>query len=375
MQTHGPRPWRMAALLAVTLTGSAAAQEAFTSSEKCGACHRDIHRGWQASIHAHALDDPVFQQALQTAGPELGGPGRQLCLACHAPLAAVTGDRDLKNHLTWEGVTCDFCHSIAEVTLGDPRTAYRLIPGAVERGPIPNAGTEGHGVAFSPLFGDALLCAGCHEFRPATGAPVLTTYSEWQNSPYAAEGVTCQSCHMGLARADVVDPKVKRMAASVVNLHEMPGGHSLDQLLSALRVNVETERTADSLVVRVVLTNVGAGHAMPTGFPSRHVVLEARVTTPSGELAGERVYARTILDAAGRPIVRDDEVMRTPSTTVQDTRLAPRETRTERLSFPVPGAVSASVTVRLRYLHAPLGAGAPTTDQVFYSERRFLRGK
>jgi hypothetical protein len=362
--------WWMAALLAVALTGPAAAQERFGSSEKCGACHRDIHRGWQASIHAHALDDPIFQQALQGVAPQT-----QLCLACHAPLAAATGDRDLKSHLSWEGVTCDFCHSIAEVTLGDPRTAYRLVPGDVERGPIVNAGTEGHGVEYSPLFGDALLCAGCHEFRPAQGAAVLTTYSEWQASPYPSEGVTCQTCHMGLTRANVVDPKVARAATSVVNLHEMPGGHSLDQLMTALRVNVDAERAGDSLIVRVTLANVGAGHAMPTGFPSRQVVLETRVTTPVDELKAERVYARTVLDEAGRPIVRDDEVMRMRSGSARDTRLAPRETRVERLGFAVPGAVSASVTVRLRYLHAPLGAGAPTTDQVFYSERRFLRGK
>jgi hypothetical protein len=346
----------------------------FLSSEHCAECHTDIHDGWKSSIHATSLKDPLVQEAMQTAAARLGPDGRRLCLACHAPVALSTGDDALASPLSWEGVSCDFCHSIASVQPGDPLACYRLEPGNVRRGPIRDASSTDHEVAYSGLFTESELCAGCHEYRPQEGEPVLTTYSEWQASPYSREGITCQSCHMKLVRANVVDPKVKRISSSTVNLHIMPGGHSLDQLLTAARVGVEASRAGDSLRVQVRIANAGAGHALPTGFPSRRIVLEVEVGLGNARLRDTRTYARTLLDKAGREIVRDDEVMIRPAAQVTDTRLKPGEERLEQFSFPVPAAVDASMAVRLHYVHLPLGQEA-ATDQVFYSERKFMKGR
>lgn len=366
----------LAALLALSLTASAArAADPFESSERCGGCHRDIHRGWKGSAHARSMENPLFQQALESAAPQIGTAGRRLCLSCHSPIALLTGDEKLQKKISWEGVSCDFCHSVTEVTLGDPMKAYKVQPGTVKRGPIENAASSGHEVEYSPLFTDAILCAGCHEYHPEKGEAVLTTYSEWKESPYAAEGVTCQSCHMSLTRANVVDPKVKRVGATVVNIHEMPGGHSLDQLLTAVRVGLEARRDGDSLRVDVKITNVGAGHAMPTGFPSRQVILDVLVSAASQQLRAERRYARTLFDESGSPIVRDNEVILRPATSAVDTRLRAREERLERFAFGLPGEANATVTVRLRYVHTPLDPDSPATDQVFYSERRFVKAR
>src|SRR5712691_10728870 len=32
---------------------------AFTSAEVCGACHKDIHAGWSASLHGRSFTDPM----------------------------------------------------------------------------------------------------------------------------------------------------------------------------------------------------------------------------------------------------------------------------------------------------------------------------
>jgi len=364
-----------AMLASFFLPEPARAADPFESAERCGECHRDIHRGWKKSAHAQSLEDPVFQQALQAAGNSLGAADRKLCFSCHAPTTLLSGDYALQKKVTWEGVNCDFCHSITAVTLGDPMTAYTTKPGPVQRGPIENAASNGHEVEYSALFTDALLCAGCHEYRPEGAEAVLTTYSEWKESPYEAEGVTCQSCHMSLVRANVVDPKIQRVSSSNVNLHEVPGGHSLDQLLTAVRVGLDAQRAADSLTVTVKLANVGAGHSMPTGFPSRSVVLEVQVASAGRQLRAERRFERTLFDAAGAPITGDVDVITKPASSATDTRLRPREERVERFTFPMEESSSATVTARLRYVHMPLRGEPPASDQVFYSERRFVKAR
>src|SRR5713226_5275880 len=94
-----------------------------TSAEVCGRCHRDILRAWKTSIHAAAVEDPLFQDALEAATGEFGAGARASCLGCHAPTVQYSGDSTLVKKVSWEGVTCDFCHSLKAVTLapGTPR--------------------------------------------------------------------------------------------------------------------------------------------------------------------------------------------------------------------------------------------------------------
>jgi len=361
-------------IAAVALGCAAALAAELPTSDACGTCHRDIYRMWRDSAHAEASEDPffteVFDEIRRTREPELA----RLCLDCHAPMAVVAGDPAMQRSASREGVSCDYCHSLVEVEINERGAAPRLDIGRVKRGTIAEADSPAHGVAFSELHRTARVCAPCHEFVSPNGLPILTTYSEWTRSRAAQRGETCQSCHMSLTEGRVVDPRVERDSAARVNLHEMPGGHSLQQLLKALDVKIRPERVEDGVNVEVRLANEGAGHAVPTRMPGPRIVMLVEVSTSGGgTFREERVYAKTFRDAAGRRIEHVADYFAEGATIEADTRVAADETRTELFGFPVPATDNASITVKLHYEHAPRGEGGERVWVTFYSERRFLR--
>lgn len=326
-----------------------------TSAETCGRCHRDILQAWKTSTHATALENPLFQDAMEAAVEELGPKTRFTCLTCHAPTVQHSGDTELVRKTSWEGVTCDFCHSLKTVSFvaGVPRLSVAF--DGVKTGPLKDAASGAHGVAFSPIHVNSLVCAPCHEFRNPAGLPVLTTYSEWQTSAYAKKEVHCQSCHMFLTAAKVVDPKIKRTPETTVNLHQMPGAHSIDQLNKAIGTRLTTARRDDTLEVSVEVTNRGAGHMVPTGSPLRRLLLEVRVAASDGKsFQQERVYRRAAFNAQGREIEREYQVLVQGARFGEDTRLKPDERRVESFTFPVPRNVAASVRTQFWYYYSPL---------------------
>ncbi|MBI3695261.1 MAG: hypothetical protein HY238_10540, partial [Acidobacteria bacterium] len=50
-------------LLAGALFSGPVTLDKISSAEMCGRCHRDILRAWKTSVHAEALEDPLFQDA------------------------------------------------------------------------------------------------------------------------------------------------------------------------------------------------------------------------------------------------------------------------------------------------------------------------
>src|SRR5512146_1810687 len=115
----GPRPLSIVLtfLLCMTTLGGVARAQAPRSAEYCGDCHRAIQEGWKQSVHSQAVESRLFQDALKMAQSDFGAPARSVCLGCHSPTAMETGDLALVRKVSWEGVTCDYCHSIREVTL------------------------------------------------------------------------------------------------------------------------------------------------------------------------------------------------------------------------------------------------------------------
>jgi predicted CXXCH cytochrome family protein len=113
----------------------------------CKDCHLNITSSWSRSPHAHAFDDPVFQERWKG----LGNPGD--CLLCHTTnYQAATGV------FSAEGISCEACH-------GQVRAD--------------------HPPAMVPIMGDAEYCGACH----------TTTLHEWRLTGHAASGVGCMSCH------------------------------------------------------------------------------------------------------------------------------------------------------------------------------------
>jgi hypothetical protein len=345
----------------------------FTTSDTCGSCHKDIYKMWRASSHASSMEDTVFLEGYRETEARQGAAVSRRCLKCHAPMVEVNGDVNLKEKITWEGVSCDVCHSISSVDTSGISPRIVLDVGPVKRGPIEDAASMAHEVLFSPLHKGPLICAGCHEYANPDGAAIITTYSEFKESPASREGGSCQSCHMSRTKADVVDPRVKRVAGSEVNLHQMPGGHSLEQLQKALSLKYQAKREGDTLSIEVSLTNKGAGHAVPTGMPGRKVILEVRAQA-GGEEAHEerRIYSKVFKDAQGSVITRDSAYFAAGVRLHTDRRIRPGETRVEVFKFPAPAGESVALSVKLHYEHAPTGGTENRTWITFQSESRTL---
>ena len=137
--------------------------ESPASAEICGDCHRGAQEGWKASGHAHAVDSRVFQDALYYAERDLDAGAREMCLGCHAPLAAATSDPGLRTKVAWEGVTCDYCHSVRDVSLSGPNPRARMEYTRERTGPWKGESPGRHGALASELHQSSLLCASCHE--------------------------------------------------------------------------------------------------------------------------------------------------------------------------------------------------------------------
>ena len=71
--------------------------------ERCARCHEDAAAEHDASMHAGAFDDPLFQR--EWGAPLGDGERSPRCVACHAPLA-----RDASDPRAHEGVGCASCH-------------------------------------------------------------------------------------------------------------------------------------------------------------------------------------------------------------------------------------------------------------------------
>jgi predicted CXXCH cytochrome family protein len=140
----------------MTAVGPAVADEPATSADleavpaevkECAACHLNVTKEWQTSPHAHAYDDPVFQEWWHGQGR----PGE--CLLCH-----TTGYHAGKGTFTAEGVTCEACHGQVDA---------------------------GHPPAVIPVRTDTEFCGSCH----------TPTLSEWRLSGHGSAGIGCISCH------------------------------------------------------------------------------------------------------------------------------------------------------------------------------------
>ncbi len=353
----GPVRIVLVILVALLLSGrawGAAAENSFVSARVCGECHPEQYRMWQESMHAHAMDDPIFQATYALAYMKTGGEAKELCLRCHAPTTALTGDFDQKLAITGEGVTCDFCHSVSAVDLTKGADPFQLRPGfAVNEGSGP-----AHSRKRSPVMGASEFCAGCHEYTEENGVALLGTYSEWRESLHRLQQVQCQDCHMRITPERVTDHRMLRFPGPLLESKPAAAGESLDGNDGTLRTRVaRVERKGGSLSVFVEVTNGSAAHMIPTGMPSRSLVLTCEVeTTPDGQImTRQKLYRRRLEDLqTGRKFPDDSDLMLKPCRVVDDNRLMPQESRLEEFKFLVSPNRALTVRAYAKYLYYPL---------------------
>jgi len=337
----------------------AAGAKGYVSSDVCAGCHEDIHRTWKNSLHAMSLSDPIFDAAYWDAIKLSKGAARPLCLSCHAPTTRLTKDYDLRLPITEQGVSCDFCHTIAAanpLAAGEP---YTMRPGVVKWGPIRSAQSPAHKTQYSVTHFSSELCGGCHEFRAKSGAVLMGTYSEWRASPYAEQGIQCQTCHMPAGEGRVVRPEVKAPPRAI-NLHNIQGGHSPEQIRKAARVEVrEVQRTEAGYRVVVTVENVGSGHMIPTGVPTRQLDLVVQLRRGQAIVGEQRTaFRKVVVDEQGKELRTDAEVFLHGVAVRSDNRISPRKPQELSFLFPYTGPPDFMVEAKLYYRY-PVALAKP----------------
>lgn len=314
-------------------------QMPYERSEACGTCHKDIYAMWNRAMHAHAYTDPIFMSSFLQAFFKTKGTATRFCLSCHDPTSAIGPEFDVASDIKGQGVTCDFCHTIREVKLDHPEGPFIKIPGRVKTGPYTNAESPAHLTERKEFFKKSELCGGCHQLKAKTGVLIIGTYEEWKESPYASSGVQCQDCHMPVQKEKrIVSPELKAPKRDV-NLHNLAGGHSIEQVKSALKVKIkEVKREGSSLRVGVEMANVGSGHKIPTGTPSRKLLLKVVVRDKSGRLylEDEKVFEKVLMDENKEILKEDHDIFLRAARIYYDNRISPKETREVWYSFNIP---------------------------------------
>lgn len=334
---------------------------ALSPAGTCGACHAQHYAEWLESGMGKSSELSYFLIDLYQASLDIrGAPPADVaqCLHCHAP-AAVMGpepDVELALQISQEGVNCDVCHTAVEAHPNDAPGMIRWDPTGPKRGPLPgrnDTASDGtppaispfHDTAYSALHESSDLCGACHmSLWPTNALPIDWTYAEWARSPWAAEGKTCQSCHMPTyegraAPQGPVRPNLHR--------HTFPGGGDEALVRSAATIELETFSHFAGQEIEVRVENVGAGHAFPTGNATAPVVfLEVVAYDDAGTevFRDRRDYRLIYIDA-------DGDVTADPSVAVRllsDTTLQPREPRHDRF-FLVHRLGATRVEARLVY--------------------------
>ncbi|MFO7766535.1 MAG: multiheme c-type cytochrome [Pelovirga sp.] len=288
----------------------------FEDPGACVACHPDIYEQWSKSMHASAWENTWYQDDYQLAHRETDGATDVFCGACHAPVAARTGqlppyDGSQFDDTSKRGVSCDFCHTVTGI-----EQTYNLghvsDPGPIKYADRGDGSSPYHDVAFSELHRDAAFCGSCHNVRhPVTDVAVIDTYDDWKSGPYAEQGVVCQDCHMTPTPGVGTNPGKSSPIGQErdnVAFHSFSGGSVVAQrnmgheqqaqmsdefLKAAARLSLEPEINGEMLELTVNVDNVGAGHKIPTGVTYiRKMWLEVQVFDEDEEV----VYASGLVN-------------------------------------------------------------------------------
>ena len=354
----------------------------FKTSSDCKQCHQQIHDQWMTSTHSQAYRDPIYQAFLRRVDEQRQGKLTPFCVSCHAPLATVTRsvpeklfDGQPKPALLEEGVSCEFCHTISgsEVELRKLSLGAFLFPRAgqtnVLYGRHLDAKTNAHPTEPSKFLLSSELCGTCHRFgHPASGMSIQDTYDEWKRSPYAAEGKRCQDCHMPAYSGKTAADGKERPE---LHAHVFMGGHT-EMIRKAAFVQVQSNWKGgrkETLEVVVSVSNIGAGHLIPTGIPGiREMWLEVSIFNGSAVAATQkRPFVLELFDSEGKPAMPWDAVR-----IGKDTRIGPKRTRAEQFSFKLANAtdvrVEAKLLERLVSEQAARYAGVPASPAMPMAE-------
>ncbi|MFN3149779.1 multiheme c-type cytochrome [Bremerella sp.] len=181
----------------------------FPSAKQCQSCHPKQYDEWSRSMHAYAQHSPVFEAFNLTLMERTSGTQGTFCTRCHTPVGTALGENGNRRNvhrsrISMEGVTCVSCHRRSTKhykSSGRVPVEPGKLMDACMYGPFDDAaGGEAMGTHASqglPYIKTSQFCGECHDVTNPQGVRLEEAFSEWQNSPAAKQGITCQQCHMG----------------------------------------------------------------------------------------------------------------------------------------------------------------------------------
>ena len=185
----------------------------FDSAQSCQVCHQEQYNEWSRSMHAYAMQDPVFIKGWLKEQEQHPETGERFCVQCHNPPAFVTGEylngyetTDYLPQMIKEGISCDFCHSVTDLsnTVHTPDNVvaiaeFHLNPGeGIKYGSLENpVKNDYHESQYHPIFKRSDFCLPCHNMT-VRNVEAEMTFPEWRRMPGNDMGDlnSCQSCHM-----------------------------------------------------------------------------------------------------------------------------------------------------------------------------------
>ncbi len=369
--------------------------------------------------------NPYYMVLEALAGEVEGEKFRQWCMGCHNPSALTTGlsrtshnmeENSLANTLfeknaktlvenykkhgnfrLEEGVSCITCHRIMEAK-SDGNASYSLDLTNRKKYPFEdkestlgeflghkfiNAKPNEHKKSYmKELYKEPKYCASCHdETSPITGKKIVSTFQQWKESPYnnpndKSKHKTCIDCHMtnlengrfsplkgvstdgGTIKEDV---KVHYFAGSNHFLAGLKDKKNEDQIIQLLKTSAKLDVEIKENQLHVEVTNVGAGHHLPTGVADfRELWLDItikdankKVVFTSGKLKEDgnlgtdaRVFRKVFGDENRQPV---GLLFWKYKTLLKDTRIPAKQRRVESYVLPKKLIYPLEVEVKLNF--------------------------
>ena len=349
---------------------------AYRAAAACGVCHSRVYDEWRESWMARSYTNASFQ-AIYTLRRESDRQNAAAtardCLRCHAPLGFLYQDLNGERAETNEGVSCDFCHRVAEVNQRSTHLyVATLSTSGVIYGPTAGIDSPAHPTQQGSAFTDSSLCALCHLDRSSDGMPLEHTFEEWKGSDFARAGVGCATCHMPQQEGPATDLPGLMQRRSTHASHRFHGGHANSPMLrSAARVEVVSADASSGLEIRV--HNLTVGHNFPSnGAHLTELSLEIEISGSQGNVLRREVRSYRSkwsnsyrsLNSRGSEAASGELL-----SSARDTTLGPREVRRE--NFPAEllrDGVSGLVKLVYRKIPEQVGLQQMKLAESFFTE-------
>ena len=414
----------------------------------CANCHTTHLWEWGTSKMGKTVLNQEVAKEYQSFKSARRANQDDSCADCHAPLAAVgnPGKTDLNQSIRQlgnrsKGIECDFCHKISDVEASNRPgvqsvefTRRHFGGGMMQRimafGPYDDVTAMPMAASYHPLYKKSEYCSSCHQdgwetpdgrpwdylsvypdaknrklYEKGRVIPNQWTYQEWSEwqatltDDHQDRGTTCQNCHMNWSKEMmpyyryIVSGRIKDQFGNERNPDSIAPhrfqGATAKMLEGVARIAVEATAENERLTVQVGVTNVNAGHRLPTGESSRNLILLVEAKDGNGralrQLSGPAVphwggigngrfdyarrpgkgFARVTADERGNKNVPTWKAV----TIVSDNRLKPKVPDRSEYTFSLPGSVdSEEVTVTAKLIYRKKFTTDARTDRKTWKE-------